>query len=65
MDRGVDFHDYGDFQTVPYILGIPYPTGYPGFVLLGWLWSHTFLIGDVAFRLRPRPDLCVISTITL
>jgi hypothetical protein len=52
MDRGVDFHDYGDFQTVPYILGIPYPTGYPGFVLLGWLWSHTFLIGDVAFRLN-------------
>lgn len=52
MDRGVDFHDYGDFQTVPFILGIPYPTGYPGFVLFGWIWSHGILVGDVAFTMN-------------
>jgi hypothetical protein len=31
-------------------LGIPYPTGFPGFVLLGWVWSHAFAVGNVAWR---------------
>lgn len=44
----VAFWDVGDLQTVPYILGIPYPTGFPGFVLLGWLWSHVPPGGNVA-----------------
>jgi len=43
----VSFWDTADLQTVPYILGIPYPTGFPGYVLLGWLWSHGFAIGSV------------------
>jgi hypothetical protein len=46
----VSFWDTADLQTVPYILGIPYPTGFPGFVLLGWVWSHAFAIGNVAWR---------------
>jgi hypothetical protein len=48
----VSFWDTADLQTVPYILGIPYPTGFPGYVLLGWLWSHGFAIGSVAWRLN-------------
>jgi hypothetical protein len=46
----VSFWDTADLQTVPYILGIPYPTGFPGYVLLGWVWSHAFAIGNVAWR---------------
>ena len=48
----VSFWDTADLQTVPYILGIPYPTGFPGYVLAGWLWSHTFAVGNVAWRLN-------------
>jgi len=48
----VSFWDTADLQTVPYILGIPYPTGFPGYVLLGWIWSHAFAVGSVAWRLN-------------
>jgi hypothetical protein len=48
----VSFWDTADLQTVPYILGIPYPTGFPGYVLVGWLWSHAFAVGSVAWRLN-------------
>jgi transmembrane protein TMEM260 (protein O-mannosyltransferase) len=48
----VSFWDTADLQTVPYILGIPYPTGFPGYVLTGWVWSHLFAIGSVAWRLN-------------
>jgi hypothetical protein len=44
--------DTADLQTVPYILGIPYPTGFPGYVLLGWAWSHALALGSVAWRLN-------------
>jgi hypothetical protein len=44
--------DTADLQTVPYILGIPYPTGFPGYVLLGWVWSHALIWGNVAWRLN-------------
>jgi hypothetical protein len=46
------FADGGEFQFVPYILGIAHPTGYPLYLLLGWAWSHTLPIGDVAYRMN-------------
>jgi hypothetical protein len=54
----VSYWDTADLQTVPYILGIPYPTGFPGYVLIGWIWSHAFAIGNVAWRLNV---LCAIA----
>jgi hypothetical protein len=48
----VSFWDTGDLQTVPYILGIPYPTGFPGYVLIGWVWSHVLAVGSVAWRMN-------------
>jgi hypothetical protein len=48
----VSYWDTADLQTVPYILGIPYPTGFPGYVLIGWVWSHAFVVGEVAWRLN-------------
>ncbi len=44
--------DSGEFQFVPYIWGVPHPTGYPLYVLLGGAWSHLLPIGDVAFRMN-------------
>lgn len=48
---GVLFWDTGEMQTVPYIFGIAHPTGFPVYVLLGWVWSHAFAAGNVAWRM--------------
>ena len=36
---GVGFWDTAEFQTIPPILGTAHPTGYPTYVILGWLAS--------------------------
>jgi hypothetical protein len=46
------FADGGEFQFVPYILGIAHPPGYPLYLLLGWAWSHALPVGDVAYRMN-------------
>jgi hypothetical protein len=43
--------DPGHFQTILPVLGIPYPTGFPLYVLLGHLWSW-LPIGSVAYRIN-------------
>jgi len=50
MQRNVGFWDVGEMQTVPYILGIAHPTGFPAFVLAGWVFTHAFAFGSVAWR---------------
>ncbi len=49
---GVEYWDTGEMQTVPYIFGISHPTGFPVFVFVGWLFSHVFILGSVAWRLN-------------
>jgi 4-amino-4-deoxy-L-arabinose transferase-like glycosyltransferase len=44
--------DGGEFQFVPYLLGVAHPTGYPLYTMLGWLWSHLLPVGDVAYRMN-------------
>jgi hypothetical protein len=34
-----------------YILGLAHPTGFPAEILFGWLFSHSFPFGTIAFRL--------------
>ena len=46
----VGFWDIGDLQTVAWIAGIPYPTGYPGYVAVAWTWTHAIPLGSVAAR---------------
>ncbi len=46
---GIAFGDWGEMQTVPHILGISHPTGYPTYILLAWL-TELIPIGTVAFR---------------
>jgi hypothetical protein len=43
------FGDWGEMQTVPHVLGIAHPTGYPTYILLAWL-AELPPIGSVAFR---------------
>jgi hypothetical protein len=47
-----DGWDAGEMQTVPYILGITHPTGFPLFVLAGWVFSHAVPISTVAWRMN-------------
>ncbi len=50
---GVWFWDTGEFQTVGPLLGTAHPTGFPTYVLLGWLASVVFQpLGDPAFRMN-------------
>jgi hypothetical protein len=44
--------DAAEFQFASYLLGIAHPTGYPLYLMLGWLWSHLFPVGDAAFRIN-------------
>lgn len=52
LERGVNYWDTGELQTVPYILGIAHPSGFPAYVLIGWVWSHVVAIGDPAYRMN-------------
>jgi hypothetical protein len=55
----VGYWDTGDLQTVAWIAGIPYPTGFPGYVLVGWLWTHVVPLGSVAARLNALSAVAV------
>lgn len=44
--------DSGDLITAAWVLGIPHPTGYPLFTMLGWIWSHIVALGSVAWRMN-------------
>ncbi|MBV8808656.1 MAG: DUF2723 domain-containing protein [Acidobacteriaceae bacterium] len=48
---GVGFWDTAEMQTVPYIFGVAHPPGFPAFVIIGYLFSHLFVFGNVAWRL--------------
>ncbi len=46
---GLAFGDWGEMQTVPHVLGVAHPTGYPTYLILSWL-AHLVPIGSIAFR---------------
>jgi hypothetical protein len=50
---GVGYWDTAEFQTVPPVLGTAHPTGYPTYVILGWLASVVLSqLGEPAFRMN-------------
>ena len=46
---GVAFGDWGEMATVPHVLGVAHPTGYPTYIVMAWL-AELVPIGSVAFR---------------
>jgi hypothetical protein len=44
--------DPAEFQLACYTLGIAHPTGYPLYLIVGWLWSHLLPFGDAAYRVN-------------
>jgi len=64
---GVAFGDWGEMQTVPHVLGIAHPTGYPTYILLAWL-AELVPAGSVAFRANLLSAVfasATLATITL
>lgn len=57
--------DSGDLATAVAVLGIPHPTGYPLYVLLGRAWSYLVPWGDVAHRLNLLSAVCATGVVVL
>ena len=50
---GQGFWDTGEFQAVPPVLGTAHPTGYPSYVILGWLTTLALTpVGEAALRMN-------------
>src|SRR4051795_8680010 len=57
---GVAFWDTGELQTVAPLMGTAHPTGFPTYVLLGWLASTLLQpFGEPAFRMNLFSAMCV------
>ncbi|MGB8908526.1 MAG: DUF2723 domain-containing protein [Candidatus Cybelea sp.] len=54
--------DTAELQGVPYILGISHPTGFPFYVLAGYVWSHAIAFGTVAWRMNAMSGVAVATT---
>lgn len=57
--------DTAELQGVPYILGITHPTGFPFYVLLGYVWSHAVPLGTIAFRLNVLSGIALATAAAL
>jgi transmembrane protein TMEM260 (protein O-mannosyltransferase) len=63
---GVGFWDTGEFQTVLPIMGTAHPTGYPTYVLLGFVLNLLLTpIGEPAFRINVISLLAVAGAAAL
>lgn len=60
--RDVMYWDVGEMDTVPYILGIAHPPGYPLYTLIGWVFTHALPFGSVAFRMSALSALALAAT---
>ncbi len=59
---GLGFWDTGEFQTVGPVLGTAHPTGFPTYVVLGWLASALLQpFGDPALRVNLLSALLVAA----
>jgi hypothetical protein len=53
--------DSGELVTAVDLLGIPHPTGYPFYVLLGKLWTLLLPMGSVAWRMSLFSAACAAA----
>lgn len=57
---GVAFWDTGELQVIGPLMGTAHPTGFPTYVLLGWLASVVLQpFGEPAFRMNLLSALCL------
>ncbi len=54
---GQAFDDWGEMQTVPHVLGVAHPTGYPTYILAAWLFE-LLPLGSIAWRANLLSAVC-------
>ncbi len=52
LNPAVTFMDSGELAAACYTFGVPHPTGYPLFLLIGYITSHLPLGGSIIYRLN-------------
>ncbi len=57
--------DPAEFQLACNVLGVVHPTGYPLYVIVGWVWSHLLPLGDGAYRINLLSALFAAATVGL
>src|SRR5262245_20036431 len=57
--------DSGELVAAVYRLGIPHPTGYPLYVLLGKLWTLVVPVGSIAYRMSLFSAACAALACTV
>jgi hypothetical protein len=62
LASGVSIGDAAEAQTVPAILGIAHPTGFPAYTLAGWLVVHLLPFGTVAWRVNAFAAACTAAS---
>ncbi|MFH1676033.1 MAG: DUF2723 domain-containing protein, partial [bacterium] len=55
--------DSGELATASYFLGIPHSPGYPLYCILGWIFTHLPIGGDVAYRLNLMSAFFAVGTV--
>lgn len=49
---GLLFGDAGEFQVAAWTGGLAHPTGYPLYLVLGWIWTHLLPLQTPAWRMN-------------
>lgn len=55
--------DSGELSVAAYYLGIPHAPGYPLYCLIGWLFAHAPIPGDIAFRMNIMSAVFSMGTV--
>jgi tetratricopeptide (TPR) repeat protein len=63
--RTIYVGDSGELVAAVYTLGIPHPSGYPLYVLLGKLWTLLVPVGSIAFRMSLFSAACAAVSVAL
>jgi tetratricopeptide (TPR) repeat protein len=63
--RTIYVGDSGELTTAVFLLGIPHPSAYPLYVLLGKLWTLALPVGSVAFRMSLFSAACAAAAVAL
>src|SRR5512146_803174 len=63
--RTIYVGDSGELVAAVATLGIPHPSGYPLYVLLGHLWALLVPLGSVAFRMSLFSAFCAALAVGL
>ena len=63
--RTIYVGDSGELTTAVHLLGIPHPSAYPLYVLLGKVWTVVLPVGSVAFRMSLFSAACAAATVAL